>query len=95
MYKYKVLYKKMVDDLKDSNMLMEWAEKLEDKEPELHKFFIESAEERLEKCFPATLKMFYAICDEAKNDEGKCSKELVKDHLEEWHKTLVSKLHEY
>ena len=31
MYKFKVLYKKMVDDLKDSDMWLDWAKKLETK----------------------------------------------------------------
>ena len=62
MYKFKVLYKKMVDDLKDSDMWLDWAKKLETKDPMLAKFFTESTEERLEVCFPKTLKIFYSVC---------------------------------
>ena len=92
MYKFKVLYKKMVDDLKDSDMWLDWAKKLETKEPMLAKFFTESAEERLEVCFPKTLKIFYSVCEESKNDEGKYAKELVEEHLEDWHECLMHKL---
>lgn len=92
MYKFKVLYKKMVDDLKDSDMWLDWAKKLETKDPMLAKFFTESAEERLEVCFPKTLKIFYSVCEESKNDEGKCAKELVEEHLEDWHECLMHKL---
>lgn len=92
MYKFKVLYKKMVDDLKDSDMWLDWAKKLEAKEPMLAKFFTESAEERLEVSFPKTLKIFYSVCEESKNDEGKCAKELVEEHLEDWHECLMHKL---
>lgn len=92
MYKFKVLYKKMVDDLKDSDMWLDWAKKLETKDPMLAKFFTESAEERLEVCFPKTLKIFYSVCEESKNDEGKCAKELVEEHFEDWHECLMHKL---
>ena len=92
MYKFKVLYKKMVDDLKDSDMWLDWAKKLETKDPMLAKFFTESAEERLEVCFPKTLKIFYSVCEESKKDEGKCAKELVEEHLEDWHECLMHKL---
>ena len=92
MYKCKVLYKKMEDDLKDSDMWLDWAKKLETKDPMLAKFFTESAEERLEVCFPKTLKIFYSVCEESKNDEGKCAKELVEEHLEDWHECLMHKL---
>lgn len=92
MYKFKVLYKKMVDDLKDSDMWLDWAKKLETKDPMLAKFFTESAEERLEVCFPKTLKIFYSACEESKDDEGKCAKELVEEHLEDWHECLMHKL---
>ena len=92
MYKFKVLYKKMVDDLKDSDMWLDWAKKLETKDPMLAKFFTESAEERLEVCFPKTLKIFYSVCEESKNDEGKCAKELVEEDLEDWHECLMHKL---
>ena len=82
----------MVDDLKDSDMWLDWAKKLETKDPMLAKFFTESAEERLEVCFPKTLKTFYSVCEESKNDEGKCAKELVEEHLEDWHECLMRKL---
>ena len=82
----------MVDDLKDSDMWLDWAKKLETKDPMLAKFFTESAEERLEACLPKTLKIFYSVCEESKNDEGKCAKELVEEHLEDWHECLMHKL---
>ena len=49
MLAYKALYKKMMDDLKDSGMWIDWSEQLWDSHPEVAKFLMESAKERLEE----------------------------------------------
>mgnify|MGYP000012364117 CR=1 FL=1 len=38
MLKYKALYKKMMDDLKDAGMWLDWAKELQDSSPEVSKF---------------------------------------------------------
>ena len=48
MLAYKALYKKMMDDLKDAGMWIDWAEQLEESHPKVAKFLMESAKERLE-----------------------------------------------
>ena len=51
---YKALYKKMMDDLKDAGMWIDWAEQLLDTHEDVAKFLMESAKERLEESFPKT-----------------------------------------
>jgi hypothetical protein len=48
---YKALYRKMMDDLKDAGMWLDWAEQIMCDYPEYAEFLIESAEERLNKTF--------------------------------------------
>ena len=48
---YKALYRKMMDDLKDAGMWLDWAEQIMCDYPEYAEFLIESAEERLDKTF--------------------------------------------
>lgn len=56
---YKFLYKKLSDDLKDSEALINWAYcAKEDGETELAKYFGETAAERLNNSFKATHAMF-------------------------------------
>ena len=49
MLAYKALYKKMMDDLKDAGMWIDWAEQIEEEHPTIAKFLLESAKERLEE----------------------------------------------
>ena len=37
---YKALYKKMMDDLKDAGMWIDWAEQLEESHPKVAKFLM-------------------------------------------------------
>jgi hypothetical protein len=55
---YKALYKKMMDDLKDTGMWIDWSEQLWGSHPEVAKFLMESAKERLEESFPQTYEHF-------------------------------------
>ena len=43
---YKALYKKMMDDLKDAGMWIEWAGKMKKENPEEAEYFLKSAEYR-------------------------------------------------
>lgn len=85
----------MMDDLKDSGMWLDWAEKLEDKEPGVAKFLCMSAKDRIENSFPQTKELFNEICHKDKEHGGECLKDTVEDHLEEWYKELVEKLKKF
>lgn len=86
---YKALYKKMMDDLKDAGMWLDWAEQIMCEYPKCANFLIESAEERLEKDFTETYKHFKELCEEEKSEM--CIGEIVHDHIMEWHHALKIK----
>ena len=79
---YKALYRKMMDDLKDAGMWLDWAEQMMCEHPTYAEFLIDSAEERLEKTFVETYKHFENYCKERKGDI--CMDEVVHDHMMEW-----------
>lgn len=87
---YKALYKKMMDDLKDAGMWIDWAEQICKEHPNVAKFLMESAEDRLDKTFKETYEHFEKICKEHKTDL--CMDEVVHDHIMEWHQALKMKL---
>lgn len=87
---YKALYKKMMDDLKDAGMWIDWAEQIMHEHPEQAKFLLESAKERICDSFPETHKHFKKVCEEQKT--GVCVDEVVCDHMMEWHSALKHKL---
>lgn len=93
MLKYKALYNKMTDDLKDAEMWMDWAKHLTDECPEVAKFLYTSAKERITTSFPHTKELFDKLCDEEKN--GHCFKDLVEDHLLEWKERIIHKLEKF
>ena len=82
MLAYKALYKKMMDDLKDAGMWLDWAEQIMWEHPAYAEFLIESAEERLDKTFVDTYKHFETLCKEYKTEL--CMDEVVHDHMMEW-----------
>ena len=86
---YKALYRKMMDDLKDAGMWLDWAEQIMCDYPDYAEFLIESAEDRLEKTFIDTYKHFETLCKEYKGDL--CLDEVVHDHIMEWHNALKMK----
>lgn len=92
MLKYKALYKKMNDDLKDAGMWLDWAKTLEDKDEEVAKFLYECAKERIEEGFPKTHEMFYHLCETDKTHDGHCMSEMVEEQLVDWHEQLERKL---
>lgn len=84
MLKYKALCKKMMDDLKDAEMWLDWAGKLKEEEPELAKYLYLSAKNRVMSNFPEAKSLFDQLCaKEAKKDHS-VFKELLDDHLDEW-----------
>ena len=86
---YKALYRKMMDDLKDAGMWLDWAEQMMCDYPAYAEFLIDSAEERLEKTFVDTYKHFETLCKEQKADI--CMDEVVHDHMMEWHHAMKMK----
>ena len=90
MLAYKALYRKMMDDLKDAGMWLEWAEQIMWDHPACAEFLIESAEERLNKTFVETYEHFERLCKETKSDI--CMDEVVHDHMMEWHHAMKMKV---
>lgn len=88
MLKCKALYKKMMDDLKDAGMWIEWAYELKDSEPEAAKFLIVSANDRLERTYPESKKMFM----DAIKDDKSMIKDLMKDHIDSWSMEMKEKI---
>jgi uncharacterized short protein YbdD (DUF466 family) len=86
---YKALYRKMMDDLKDAGMWLDWAEQMLHCHPDYAEFLIESAEERLDKTFIETYRHFERYCDESKSEI--CMDEVVHDHMMEWHHAMKLK----
>ena len=92
MLAYKALYRKMMDDLKDAGMWIDWAEQMCEAHPDEAKYLLESAKERLEESFPATYERFEKLC-EATHSKGEiCMKEVVHDHITEWHQAMLMKV---
>ena len=81
----------MMDDLKDAGMWIDWAEQLMEVHPQVAKFLMESAKERLEESFPTTYEHFKKLC-EATHAKGEiCMDEVVHDHMMEWHHAMKIK----
>lgn len=92
MLAYKALYKKMMDDLKDAGMWLDWSEQLQEKQPDISKYLCESAKERLEESFPKTWEIFKKICSEDKGHEKLCLGEMVEEHILDWHEGMMNRI---
>ena len=91
MLAYKALYRKMMDDLKDAGMWIDWAEQMCETHPEEAKFLLESAKERLEESFPQTYEHFEKLCESNHSKGDICMDEVVHDHIMEWHQAMHTK----
>lgn len=89
---YKALYRKMMDDLKDAGMWIDWAEQLESSHPNVAEYLCDSAKMRLEDSFPKTYELFKELCQEKTGREAVCMDEVVHDHLMEWYHSLKTKI---
>lgn len=89
---YKALYQKMMDDLKDAGMWIDWAEQLKDTQHEVATFLIESAKERIEESFPKTHEHFEKVCKETRGRDTVCMEDVVYDHMMDWYYGLKRKL---
>lgn len=92
MLKYKALYKKMMDDLKDGGMWLDWAEKLKEDCPEVAQYLAKSAAVRIDSNYPETKKLFDHICEEEMKKADLCMNELIDEQFDEWHEELVNRL---
>lgn len=90
--KYKALYSKMMDDLKDGEMFLGWGKELLEESPDVGKYLITQAEYRIMNSFPETKKMFDELCDKDEEMKGKCISNMVEDYLCDWHDSLERKL---
>jgi len=91
MLKYKAIYCKMMDDLKDAGMWIEWANELKKDNPDVAKFLITSANDRLERSFPETRDMLWNMMKEDKT----MLKELTNDHINSWANEMKEKIKKF
>ena len=91
MLKYKAIYCKMMDDLKDASMWIEWANELKKDSPDVAKFLITSANDRLERSFPETRDMLWNMMKEDKT----MLKELTNDHINSWANEMKEKIKKF
>ena len=89
---YKALYRKMMDDLKDAGMWIDWAEQICEAHPDEAKYLLESAKERLEESFPTTYEHFKKLCEATHSKGEVCMDEVVRDHMMEWPQAMHMKL---
>ena len=92
MLAYKALYKKMMDDLKDAGLWIDWAEQLMEENPKIAKFLMESAKERLEESFPKTYEHFEDMCEETHGKGEVCMNDVVYDHMMDWCYSMKRKI---
>ena len=78
----------MMDDLKDAGMWIEWANELKKDSPDVAKFLITSANDRLERSFPETRDMLWNMMKEDKT----MLKELTNDHINSWANEMKEKM---
>ena len=84
---YKYLYKKMNDDIKDSEMLCDWSKVAKDEgEEELAKYFATKASERLNKSFKETHAMFE---NAVKKEEDFDKESITKCLWDEIHEDMI------
>lgn len=88
---YKALYKKMMDDLKDAGMWIDWAEQLKTDCPETARYLLESARDRLDEDFNSSYEHFKEVCED-KGSKDLCMNEVVYDHIMEWRQEMKIKL---
>lgn len=81
----------MMDDLKDAGMWIEWANELKKDSPDVAKFLITSANDRLEKSFPETRNMLWNMMKEDKT----MLKELTNDHINSWADEMKEKIKKF
>lgn len=98
---YKYLYKKMHDDLKDAEMLIDYACELkkEGGHDEVAKFFAESAVQRLSKSFKETHALFttHATQEKGFGEETvtNCLWDVQHEQMMDWYDKIAKKIEKY
>lgn len=98
---YKYLYKKMNDDLKDAEMLIDYACKLkkEGGHDEVAKFFAESAVQRLSKSFKETHALFTTHANQEKGfgeeTVTNCLWDVQHEQMMEWYEKIAKKIEKF
>ena len=91
MLKYKALYRKMMDALKDAGMWLDWADQLKEECPETAKYLYDSAKVRLETDFPTTYAHFKKLCTD--KDISHCGlNEMVEEHMMDWYEGMMNRI---
>jgi hypothetical protein len=102
MSKFKMLYKAMYDDLKDADMLTEYACKLREKSPEdrsLADELMKYGKYRLDH-FMEFHKLFVAeakkeVMDNPKSKVDECLWEVTHENLQEWEHKIKKRIKKY
>lgn len=102
MSKFKMLYKAMYDDLKDADMLTEYACKLREKSPEdrsLADELMKYGKYRLDH-FMEFHKLFVAeakkeVIDNPKSKVDECLWEVTHENLQEWEHEIEERIKKY
>ena len=97
---YKYLYKKMYDDLKDADMLIDYAYKMkEEGKEDVGKYFAESALFRLAKSFKEAHALFGSHAQQEKGfgeeNVSNCLWESQHEQLMEWHNCISKKIEKF
>ena len=95
--KYKYLYKKMHDDLKDADMLIDYAYKMKEEGcTELAKYFAECAVNRITKSFKEAHTLFttHATQEPNFNEDSvtHCLWDVQHEQMMEWHDSIIKKI---
>ena len=97
---YKYLYKKMHDDLKDADMLIDYACKMkEEGKEDVAKYFAENAMFRLTKSFKEAHNLFatYAKQEKGFDEESvtHCLWDEQHEQMVEWHDKIAKKIEKF
>lgn len=97
---YKYLYKKMYDDLKDAEMLIEYAEKMkEEGHEDVAKYFAENAIFRLTKSFKEAHALFTAHATQEKGFTEEsvthCLWDAQHEQMLDWHDKIAKKIEKF
>lgn len=97
--KYKYMYKKLYDDLKDADMLINWAYEMKEEGcDDVAKHFAENAMVRLTKSFKETHTLFTAHAQkEEKTSENiyECLWEVQHEQMQEWYNKIAKKIESF
>ena len=97
---YKYLYKKMYDDLKDAEMLIEYAEKMkEEGREDVAKYFAENAVFRLTKSFKEAHALFAANATQEKGFTEEsvthCLWDVQHEQMMDWYDKIAKKVEKF